>query len=385
MNQFQPGVADTIERTREENHIEDVRQQGGFFVEAVRVTRMPMMVTDALLPGNPILFANKAFVNLSGYGVEEITGQDPHFMNGPDTDPASILEYQTAIRERRDTTMEIVQYRKDGSPFHAMLFASPLSDGQGTITHHFLSYLDITRRHDAEADLRALTAELEARVAARTAELEAANARLTELAREREMLMAEVNHRAKNSLTIAASLLAMQRRRQTDPLVTVPLQETEERIRAMARVHDLLSRSESEQRVNVATYIVDLCEALTSLMEDDGRIRLEARVEDGILVDADTAVPLGMVLTELVTNAVKYAFPAPRVGAITAHARRRECGRVELVIQDDGVGASEFREGALGFGLVRSLVQQIKGEIDIRSEAGVTVTITFPDRARATA
>jgi two-component sensor histidine kinase len=306
-------------------------------------------------------------------------------MNGPGTDPDSIVEYQTAIEERRDATLEILQYRKDGTPFHAMLFASPLKDGEGKITHHFLSYLDITRRHDAEAELRALTADLEARVAARTAELEAANARLTELDREREMLMVEVNHRAKNSLTIAASLLAMQRRRHTDPLVTVPLEETEDRIRAMARVHDLLSKSESAQRVNVATYIVDLCEALTTIMEDDGRIRLEARVEDGILVDADTAVPLGMVLTELVTNAVKYAFPAPRTGAITAHARRRHCGRVELVIEDDGVGASGFREGALGMGLVRSLVQQIKGEIEIRSESGVTITITFPDQsARAT-
>jgi PAS domain S-box-containing protein len=360
MNEFQNGVADTPERTRGEKHIEGVRQQGGFFVEAVRVTRMPMVVTDALLPGNPILFANGAFKELSGYDIEELTGQDPHFMNGPGTDPESIVEYQTAIEERRDATLEILQYRKDGTPFHAMLFASPLKDGEGKITHHFLSYLDITRRHDAEAELRALTADLEARVAARTAELEAANARLTELDREREMLMVEVNHRAKNSLTIAASLLAMQRRRHTDPLVTVPLEETEDRIRAMARVHDLLSKSESAQRVNVATYIVDLCEALTTIMEHDGRIRLEARVEDGILVDADTAVPLGMVLTELVTNAVKYAFPAPRTGAITAHARRRHCGRVELVIEDDGVGASGFREGALGMGLVRSLVQQIK-------------------------
>jgi two-component sensor histidine kinase len=84
-----------------------------------------------------------------------------------------------------------------------------------------------------------------------------------------------------------------------------------------------------------------------------------------------------------VTNAVKYAFPAPRAGAITAQARRRECGHVELVIQDDGVGASEFREGALGFGLVRSLVQQIRGEIDIRSDSGVTVTILFPDEVTA--
>ncbi len=189
MNEFQAGLADTVERTRGEKHIEGMRQQGGFFVEAVRVTRMPMMVTDALLPGNPILFANAAFVDLSGYEVDELTGQDPHFMNGPDTDPAGIREYQEAMAARRDATLEILQYRKDGSPFYAMLFASPLTDGQGTITHHFLSYLDVTRRHDAEEDLRALTEQLEARVAARSGVLEAVYARLVELSRERVMLL----------------------------------------------------------------------------------------------------------------------------------------------------------------------------------------------------
>ena len=86
-----------------------------------------------------------------------------------------------------------------------MLFASPVDDGQGTVTNHFLSYLDITRRYVAELDLRTLTSELEARVAARTRELEAVNSRLSALVAEREMLLVEVNHRAKNSLAIAAS------------------------------------------------------------------------------------------------------------------------------------------------------------------------------------
>jgi PAS domain S-box-containing protein len=186
VNDFQDDMPNTAERTLAERHIESVRQQGGVFVEAVRVTRMPMLVTDATLPGNPITFANKAFLDLSGYTIEELLGQDPHFMNGTKTDPKAVVRYQNAIAEGRDETLEILQYRKDGTPFWSMLFASPLNDGQGTVTNHFLSYLDITRRYDAEASLRALTSELEARVAARTKELEAATDSLRRLVVDRE-------------------------------------------------------------------------------------------------------------------------------------------------------------------------------------------------------
>ena len=154
MNEFQENLADTAERTLAERHMEAVRQQGGMFVEAVRVTRMPMLVTDATLPGNPIIFVNPAFTELSGYAEEELLGQDPHFMNGAETDPGSIRQYEAAIEDSRDETLEILQYRKDGAPFRAMLFASPLDDGQGSVTNHFLSYLDITRRYDAEKKLR---------------------------------------------------------------------------------------------------------------------------------------------------------------------------------------------------------------------------------------
>ena len=107
-----------------------------------------------------------------------------------------------------------------------MLFASPLNNGQGRVTHHFLSYLDITRRYDAEGELRTLTSELERRVAERThdleasnAKLEAANRKLSKLLAERNMLLSEVNHRAKNSLAVAASLLAIQGRRQPEAVL----------------------------------------------------------------------------------------------------------------------------------------------------------------------
>src|SRR5215212_4871545 len=378
MNDFQENIADTAERTLSERQIEAVRQQGGLFVEAVRVTRMPMLVTDATLPGNPITFANNAFIDLSGYTIDELLGQDAHFMNGEGTDPVAIQRYESAITEGRDETQEILQYRKDGTPFRAMLFASPLDDGQGAVEHHFLSYLDITRRSDAEGELRTLTCELERRVAERTHDLEAANQKLSKLLAERNMLLSEVNHRAKNSLAVAASLLAIQGRRQPDRAVRALSEEAQDRLNAMARVHDLLSKSESIQRVDLATYVTDLCEALRPITQNDGRVRFAVSAEEGILVEADRAFALGIVLTELITNAVKYAFPPPRSGTIFAAARRGAPERLEVSIRDDGVGMASFREGSLGYGLVRSLVEQINGNIAVQSDPGLTVTISFP-------
>jgi PAS domain S-box-containing protein len=382
MNEFKGKLPKTVERSRAEQTFETLRQQGGIFVEAVRLTRMPMIVTDATLPGNPITFANQSFVGLCGYGMDELLGQDPHFMNGPGTDPEAVKRYASAMAGRRDAHLELLQYRKDGTAFRAMLFASPLIDGQGEVTNHFLSYLDISRRWEAEQRVAALAAELEERVRARTSELEAANANLKRVAAHRETLMVEVNHRAKNSLAVAASLLQLQGRRQLDPVVRAMFEESAGRVGAMAQLHDLLSRSEHSQRIDVATYIAELCHALRSLTGDGERVALRVRVEEDVLVAADTAFPMGIIVTELVTNAVKYAFPAGRSGIILVQARRSGPGRVELVVRDNGVGMSDFREGSLGYGLIRTLVRQMGGEIAIQGDAGVTVTLAVPDASR---
>jgi PAS domain S-box-containing protein len=380
-NQFKLGVPDTAARDRAGRHVDAVEQRGGLFVEAVRRTRMPMVVTDATLPGNPITFANPVFMALSGYALDELLGQEPHFMNGPGTDPAAIEQYTEAMAAGRDCALEILQYRKDGSAFRAMLFASPVDDGQGVVTSHFLSFLDITQRWRAEEDLRALTSELESRVSDRTADLQAANVRLTELLGERDLLMSEVNHRAKNSLTVATGLLSVQARLQSDPAVRAQFEAAQDRLHAMAKVHDLLSKSEVGQRVDLAVYLVQLCEALGGITDRE-RVAVQAEAETGILLPADTAFPVGIILTELITNALKYAFPDGRSGMVLAQARRIDAAQVELSVRDDGVGMGQVREGSLGFGLVRSLVEQIGGTISVGGPPGVVVTIVFPETRR---
>lgn len=376
-NEYEEGLPDTPDRTRSERKLDNIREQGGVFVDAVRLTRMPMIVTDATLPGNPIVFANPAFLDLSGYSLEEVTGQDPHFMNGPETNAETVRRYQAAMEEGRDEDVEILQYRKDGRPFLAMLFASPLDDGQGIVLHHFLSYLDITRRHEAEQALRNLTEQLEAKVISRTAELQNANDRLERLVQEKQMLLAEVNHRAKNSLSIASSLLGIQGRRQSDPQVRALFVEAQDRLMSMSRVHDLLSRSETAQQVSLCTYLVDLCEALRPTTERDDCIALTAECDEGISVPADVAIPLGIIATELITNAVKHAFPPPMCGTIAVVARRLEGSQIEFRVRDNGSGMSASREGSLGYNLVETLVRQIRGEMHVKDSPGVAVTILF--------
>ncbi len=169
------------------------------------------------------------------------------------------------------------------------------------------------------------------------------------------MLLAEVNHRAKNSLAIASSLLGIQGRRHSNPEVRALFSEAQDRLMAMSRVHDLLSKSESSQRVNLSIYLSDLCQALRPITEQDDCINLAVRCDDTILIDAEIAIPLGIIGTELITNAVKYAFPPPMCGTITVTARRVGGRAIEFAVKDDGRGMSASREGSLGYNLVDRL------------------------------
>jgi PAS domain S-box-containing protein len=146
----------TEARTLAEKAIQRLRKEGGLFVDAVRATRMAMAVTDPTLPGNPIVFTNDAFLKLSGYRMEEVLGQQPYFMNGPDTDADDVARFQEALRNDQDDLVETIQYRKDGTRFIASVLLSAFKDDDGNTVSHFLSWLDVTRRTNAENRLALL-------------------------------------------------------------------------------------------------------------------------------------------------------------------------------------------------------------------------------------
>jgi PAS domain S-box-containing protein len=120
------------------------------FFAAVSTTRMPMTVTNPRLPDNPIIFANPAFLAMTGYSEADIIGANCRFLQGRDTDPHTVTEVRDAIAQRREIATEILNYRKDGSTFWNALFVSPVYDEHGELVYFFASQLDISRRRDAE-------------------------------------------------------------------------------------------------------------------------------------------------------------------------------------------------------------------------------------------
>ncbi|NJB79633.1 hybrid sensor histidine kinase/response regulator [Xanthomonas arboricola] len=130
------------------------KHRSDIFFAAVETTRMPMTVTDPHLPDNPIVFANRAFLEMTGYSAEEIIGNNCRFLQGPETDRSSIDDVRESIDNRREFATEVLNYRKDGSSFWNALFVSPVFDDSGRLVYFFGSQLDVSRRRDAEDALR---------------------------------------------------------------------------------------------------------------------------------------------------------------------------------------------------------------------------------------
>ena len=123
------------------------------FFAAIETTRMPMIVTDPHQPDNPIVFANRAFLSTTGYAMEEVMGRNCRFLQGPDTDPSTVAEVRAAIKDRHETSVELLNYRKDGTSFWNALYISPIFDENKALVYFFASQLDVSRRRDMEEAL----------------------------------------------------------------------------------------------------------------------------------------------------------------------------------------------------------------------------------------
>jgi PAS domain S-box-containing protein len=146
-------ASDTQRHSQTTASANDAQGERDIFFAAVEKTRMPMIVTNPRKPDNPVVFANQAFLQMTGYAMEEVVGNNCRFMQGPETDPATVAEMRLAIRERRDIALEILNYRKNGSTFWNALFVSPVFDANGELVYFFGSQLDVSRRRDAEEAL----------------------------------------------------------------------------------------------------------------------------------------------------------------------------------------------------------------------------------------
>jgi two-component sensor histidine kinase len=188
----------------------------------------------------------------------------------------------------------------------------------------------------------------------------------------------ELNHRVKNNLALVAGLLQLQARG-AEPTVRDQLTKAVDRVQSIAQVHEALYRGSRHNDVDFGTYLTDLCASLSRSLASDGRIELKVEAEAADL-PLDTVIPLGMVVNELVTNAIKHAYPPPQTGLVSVNFQG-EGELFRLVVEDGGCGlpdSSRAMTGGLGMTLVNSLVGQVKGKMAIRHKPGAAFEITFP-------
>jgi diguanylate cyclase len=200
--------------------------------------------------------------------------------------------------------------------------------------------------------------------------------------REKETLLTEIHHRVKNNLQSLLALVQMERRKFRDTALADRLDAIRDRIKVMASIHQSLYASGTLSAVNFGTQLSDLCCQLQALVPGEGQMEISVEAED-LYCNLDTAVPLGLLANEVVSNAIKHAFPDGRIGRIGVSLRRTD-DRVALAVTDDGVGHAAGVPSGTGMQLVQVLARQLGASISIMGGAGTTVIVSIPATAFAT-
>jgi len=235
------------------------------------------------------------------------------------------------------------------------------------------SFIDITEQKRAKEIIKKFNEELEQQVKLRTEELKAS-------LDEKILLLREIHHRVKNNLQIIISLVNLQMRQIGDTRLKQVMAETQNRVRAMSLVHEKLYQSENLSSIDLSDY----CRFLTTQLfafygVDSRRVTLDIDIKK-TMVGINTAIPLGLIINELVSNALKHAFPSDRRGTITISSTY-DTAVLLLVISDDGIGLPPDlnwkNPESLGLRLVNSLVDQLDGTIELKKEKGTTFIISI--------
>lgn len=208
-----------------------------------------------------------------------------------------------------------------------------------------------------------------------------AQERLRTMLTEKETLLREVHHRVKNNMQVISSMLDLQREHAADPVLRESFLVAEERVKAMALLHEKLYRAADVANIDFADYLRALAsESMAAHGVDPARIALRVTGCD-IRLALDAAVPCALAVNELLTNAIKHAFPAGRRGEINI-GLVRQAGRLTVTVRDNGTGLPDGFDlttvKSLGLQLVNVLAQQLHGTFRLTDEGGVSVQFSFP-------
>jgi PAS domain S-box-containing protein len=328
-----------------EAEVESFRKDLGPFVVAAETTRMAMVFTDATKPDNPLIFANDSFLSLTGYDREEVLGKSFNFLMAH-SDDAEVLTRTKAEFEDSSSGTEVLCCRKDGGEFWTGVFISPVRDEGGDIVQYFASFVDLTEHKEDEA--------------------------------QSKMLIDELNHRVKNTLSTVQSIVWQTLRTPSDPKVI--RESIESRLLALSRSHDLLTREKWE-----SAGLLDIVhDALEPFGVSGGRADRIAIMGENIRFPPKSALALGIAFNELATNAVKYGALSNAAGSILIEwtMETTPAGQQLLLNWKEKDGPPVAPPAHKGFGsrvIERGLAHELEGTIhlDYRPD-GLVCTMDIP-------
>lgn len=224
---------------------------------------------------------------------------------------------------------------------------------------------------------------LEQTVNERTAQLKEALSEQSALLLEKDVLMKEIHHRVKNNLQVISGLLELQSKNLTDEKAREALQEGRNRVRSIALIHQNLYQFENISTIDLKRFVTDLSRQVQSVFHGQNSVSVQVNVPV-LNLDIDTAVPLGLILNELLTNSFKYAFRDVMTGEVHIDVEVISIGRYKLSYTDNGTGLpADYNTGnakTLGLQLVNDLSRQIGGKVLYETNGGARFTINFTDR-----
>ncbi len=302
------------------------------------------------------IFANPAAHDIFGAPQESLIGHNLKDF----TDKESFVKLRTETKLRqagKKSNYDFEIIRSDGEKRTLLVTASPRFDNKGKFTGTFGVFRDITDRKCAEEKIRA---SLE----------------------EKEVLLKEIHHRVKNNLQIISSLLYLQSKSIKEEGALYMFKESQNRIKSMALIHEKLYRSEDLARIDFAEYIRNLTGSLSRSYEiNPNKVELKINV-DKTSLGIDTAIPCGLIINELVSNSLKYAFPDGREGEINIDFHS-DGDKLTLIVTDNGIGFPkdlDFRNTeSLGLQLVNNLANQLNGNVELDGTDGTQFKITFAE------
>ena len=345
-------------------------------------------ITVADMDGNYV-FVNPAFCKMSGYSEKELLSMTVFDMKAKNQDHSSFKESKEKMA---GLPIRVNLQRKDGTEYKTEIIGDIIKiDNQelvlGTIR-------DITEREKAELEILKLNENLENIVIERTKELNKtvellqveikqrtiAEENIKESLAVKEILLKEVTHRVKNSLQIISSLINLQKSSIENKQSIDILSQVSHRIQSMALIHETLYKSSEFEKVKFKDYISSLISYIGKTFYTP-KIQFKTNIED-LILSLDTATNCGMIVMELITNSIKYAFLGKEEGEISVNLLSLENKRHKLSIGDNGIGYPSDHDfhstKTLGMQIVMSLTHQLDGEIELIRDNGTTFEITFP-------